>query len=289
MIRPRHSLPGRKGNIVADLVAAYALSHSSLMISQREMVPAETAEACFAAMATVREHLENVDPDVMIVVGTDHFNTFSLDMLPPWCIGRGATFDGYADNMPFYRVVGRPDLSERLLHGLYERGFEPAFSDEMKLDHSFLGPLHFITPAMDVPVVPIFQNSLASPFPAATRSFELGAAIRSVIESMESDARFVIIGTGGLSHWIGGPEHGRLNAEFDRRFLDRFAAGDVDFLTGLTEQAINTELGNGGQEIRNWLTVRGCAQDFDVNVVYYEEIRGWLVGAAVTMLVPAGR
>lgn len=274
---------------MANVVAAYAVSHSSLMISQQDMVPARTAEACSAAMAAVRGHLERIAPDAMILIGTDHFNTFSLDMLPPWCIGRAETFDGYADNMPFYRVAGRPDLSERLLYGLYERGFEPAFSHEMRLDHSFLGPLHFVTPEMDIPVVPVFQNSLASPFPTAARSFELGAAIRSAVESMDSDDRLVIMGTGGLSHWIGGPEHGRLNAEFDRRFLDRFTVGDVEFLSGLTEEVIARELGNGGQEIRNWLTVRGCAQDFEVDVVYYEEIPGWLVGAAVTILEPMGR
>ena len=274
---------------MADIVAAYAVSHSSLMISQVDMVPAETSEACFAAMGRVREHLEHVAPDVVILIGTDHFNTYSLSLVPPWCVGRGEKFDGFADNMPFYTVAGMPDLSARLLDGLYERGFEPAFSDDMRLDHSFMGPLHFITPDMNVPVVPIFQNCLASPFPTPARAYDFGAAIRSAVESLASAERVAVIGTGGLSHWIGVPEHGRLNPEFDRHFLERFAAGDTGFLKGLTEAVITEELGNGGQEIRNWLTVRGCAHDFDVDVVYYEAITGWLVGAAAAILEPAGR
>jgi hypothetical protein len=274
---------------VAELVAAYAVSHSSLMISQVDLVPEETARACFAAMDKVREHLARLDPDVLILIGTDHFNTYSLSMMPPWCVGRGDKFDGYADNMPFYTVSGRPDLAEELLAGLFDRGFETAFSDELKLDHSFLGPLHFVTPDMRLPVLPIFQNSLAAPFPTAARSFDLGVAIRETIAELPKHNRVAIMGTGGLSHWIGGPDHGRLNPEFDREFLARFAAGDVPFLRGLSTKDINDRLGNGGQEIRNWLTVRGAAADFAVDVVYYQAIHGWLVGAAATILEPAGR
>lgn len=271
---------------MAELVAAYAISHSSLMINQADLATSETVEACYGAMGRVREHLAEVAPDALILFGTDHFNTYSLDMVPPWCIGRGDKFDGYADNMPFYAVEGAPEFAHELLNGLVEEGFELAFSDEMKLDHSFMGPLHFVTPNMSLPVVPIFQNCLAAPFPTPRRCFELGATIRRVVEGMPDGSRVAIIGTGGLSHWIGGPDHGRLNEDFDKEFLERFAAGDMEFLRSLTTQVIADELGNGGQEVRNWITVRGAAPDFTVDVVYYEAIYEWLVGAAVTILEP---
>lgn len=271
---------------MAELVAAYALSHSSLMINQTDLARPATVDACFHAMGRVRDHLAAVAPDALVLLGTDHFNTYSLAMVPPWCVGRGEKFDGYADNMPFYSVSGAPEISTALLNGLFEEGFEPAFSDEMKLDHSFMGPLHFVTPEMNIPVVPIFQNALAAPFPTTGRCYDLGKAIRRVLERMPA-GRVAIMGTGGLSHWIGGPEHGRLNEEFDREFLERFADGDASFLKGLSADEIQARLGNGGQEIRNWVTVRGAAEDFGVDIVYYEAIDEWLVGAAVTILEPA--
>lgn len=271
---------------MAELVGAYALSHSSLMINQTQLASPATVEACFGAMDTVREHLDKLAPDALVLFGTDHFNTYSLDMVPPWCLGRGDTFDGYADNMPFYSVSGAPGLARGLLDGLMEEGFEMAFSDEMRLDHSFMGPLHFVTPQMGLPVVPVFQNCLAAPFPTPRRSYELGAAIRRVVEAMSGDERIAIMGTGGLSHWIGGPDHGRLNADYDRFFLERFADDDPEFLRNLTAEEIFDQLGNGGQEVRNWITVRGAVPDFSVDVVYYETIHEWLVGAAVTILEP---
>lgn len=271
---------------MAELVAAYALSHSSLMINQTDHAKPETVDACFGAMRRVREHLAGVAPDVLILFGTDHFNTYSLDLVPPWCIGRGEKFDGYADNMPFYAVNGSPGFAHALLNGLIDQGFELAFSDEMKLDHSFMGPLHFVTPEMNIPVVPIFQNCLAAPFPTPRRCYDLGQAIRKIVEAMPEGARVAIMGTGGLSHWIGGPDHGRLNEEFDREFLEHFAAGDTEFLKSLTTEIIADELGNGGQEVRNWVTVQGAAPDFTTEVVYYEAIYEWLVGAAVTILEP---
>lgn len=269
---------------MAELVAAYAVSHSSLMISQQDMVTEDVRDRCYAAMRTVREHLAEVAPDTLIVLGTDHFNNYSYDLLPAWCLGRGEKFEGFGDNMPHYTVPGDYELSDALLRGLIGDGFEPALADDMKLDHSFLGPLHFITPDMTVPIVPLFQNCLASPFPLPARSYDLGGAIRAVLERSAVGRRVAVVGTGGLSHWIGGPDHGRLNEDYDRRFLDRFLRNDRDWLRGLDEETIEANLGNGGQEVRNWLTVRGCAEDFDAREIYYEAIDGWLVGAAVSIL-----
>lgn len=269
---------------MSELVAAYAVSHSSLMISQQEMVPPDVRDRCYRAFGTVREHLAAISPDVLIMLGTDHFNNYSYGLLPQWCVGRAEKFDGFGDNMPQYSVGGDYELSDIVLRGLIDRGFEPALAEGMRIDHSFMGPLHFLTPGMSIPIVPIFQNCLASPFPTPARSYDIGTAIRSVVEDADIDRRVAIIGTGGLSHWIGGRDHGRLNEEFDRLFFDKFLDDDRDWLRSLDEQTIENNLGNGGQEIRNWLTIRGCAADFRAERVYYEAIYGWLVGAAVSIL-----
>jgi protocatechuate 4,5-dioxygenase beta chain len=52
--------------------------------------------------------------------------------------------------------------------------------------------------------VPINVNTVQFPLPKASRCFKFGQAIGRAIESWDSDARVVVIGTGGLSHQLEG-------------------------------------------------------------------------------------
>jgi aromatic ring-opening dioxygenase catalytic subunit (LigB family) len=269
---------------MAQIVGGFALSHGSFMVSRPELVTADTRNRCYAAYEKARQLLAEYAPDVVLLIGTDHFNTFSYDAMPQWCIGRGEVHEGWADNIPMYKLPGAPALAADLIDGLLAQGFEPAFSDAMRLDHSFLGPLHFITPGMDIPVVPVFQNCITRPFLTLRRAYALGQAIFQAVSRSPVQARVVIIGSGGLSHWLGGPEHGRVSEEFDREFLQHFVSGDRDGLTQFTDEEIESLAGNGGHEIRNWLTVRGALPSATVEVLYYEPIPAWLVGASVARL-----
>jgi aromatic ring-opening dioxygenase catalytic subunit (LigB family) len=243
-------------------------------------------EACYAAYARVRAELTALSVDALVVYGTDHLNSYFFDLLPQWCLGRGDTFDGWADNVPRYTAKGHPELAGATLTGLLGRGFEPAFSDAMRLDHAFFSVLHFITPEMDVPIVPIFQNCIAPPYPTPARSYAFGKAVGDAIRASPTDARVAVIGSGGLSHWIGGPKHGGVDAEADREFLDRFAADDVGWLTGLDDATIERRYGNGGHELRNWLSVRGSLAGAAVEEFFYAPMHGWWLGTAVAALRP---
>jgi aromatic ring-opening dioxygenase catalytic subunit (LigB family) len=218
------------------------------------------------------------------MIGTDHFNMFSYDVLPQWCVGRNEVFAGCGDNMPMCEVAGAPSLSNDIIGSLLRQGFEPAFSDGMRLDHSFMSPLKLVVPDLGIPVVPIFQNCITRPMPTLVRSFALGGALAHAIESSSSSARVLVIGSGGLSHWLGGPDHGRVSAEFDEMFLERFAARDVEWMTGMDDDTIESMAGNGGHEIRNWLTAQGCVSAGATEVLYYEPIQAWMVGAGVAQL-----
>lgn len=273
---------------MAKLVAGYALSHSSFMVSEPELVSDSVRERCFNAYERVRRDLQEVDANVLVILGTDHFNSYFYDLFPQWCVGRGETYEGWGDNMPTYTVRGDSGLGRDIVRSLLDSGCEPSFSDSMRLDHSFFGPLHFLTPNMDIPVVPIFQNCITPPFPRLRRSFELGKALRRAIANSPSEARVAVIGSGGLSHWLGGPEHGRLNPRFDEEFLGHFEENDVDWLTGFTDDMIEDQAGNGGHEIRNWLTVRGALGAGKVERYYYEALYPWFVGAAVVKVTPEG-
>ncbi|MCA1646338.1 MAG: hypothetical protein LC797_13070 [Chloroflexi bacterium] len=44
-----------------------------------------------------------------------------------------------------------------------EHEFDFAVAQEFDIDHSILVPLHFLTPSMQIPIVPIFTNAVVHP------------------------------------------------------------------------------------------------------------------------------
>jgi protocatechuate 4,5-dioxygenase beta chain len=69
------------------------------------------------------------------------------------------------------------------------------------------------------------------------RAIELGGAIKAAVEAMPDDERVVVIGSGGISHWVGTPEMGKVNEAFDREIMDYACTGN---LAGLAACPTNT-------------------------------------------------
>ena len=89
-----------------------------------------------------RETLTRARPDVLVMVGSDHFHQFWLDNMPQFLVGKAPFFDGNFYNeerefgLPRMTLAGEEDLSQHILrHGL-DAGFDLAFSNELRIDHS---------------------------------------------------------------------------------------------------------------------------------------------------------
>jgi hypothetical protein len=67
-------------------------------------------------------------------------------------------------------------------------------------------PLHFLTPDMQIPIVPLFINGLAPPLPSSQRCYALGRAVGDAIDDWPADKRVAVIGSGSFSLEIGGPK-----------------------------------------------------------------------------------
>jgi hypothetical protein len=117
----------------------------------------------------------------------------------------------------------------------------------------------------------------------------------------------VVLGTGGLSHWVGDdarrgflqqpagtrlgheqefplllPERGQINEAFDHLFLEALQRGAAkQFMHEWTNERMVAEAGNGAQEIRNWLTVAGAVEDAPLDVLGYAAVPEWHTGSAV--------
>jgi citrate synthase len=71
-------------------------------------------------------------------------------------------------------VRGDEELSGYLLRQGMDAGFDLAFSNELRIDHSITCPLITLRPEADLPIVPIYTNIFAPPLPQPRRFVELG-------------------------------------------------------------------------------------------------------------------
>jgi protocatechuate 4,5-dioxygenase, beta chain len=101
---------------------------------------------------------------------------------------------------------------------------------------------------------------LQHPLPTARRCLRLGQAIGRAVASYERDARVAIIGTGGMSHQLTGPNFGQMHPQDDQDFLDRIE-NDPASLAGLTHQEMMEKFGVEGIELIMWLVMRGALSD----------------------------
>lgn len=218
----------------------------------------------FDGYTPAQEWVRRQRPDVAVVVFNDHYNSMFLDRVPTFGVGCA---DGYelADEgwgpraVPSFRGAG--DFAWHLVDTLVDNEFDPEIIQEIKVDHGLQVPLELFWGRPDhewpVKVVPIFVNVLQYPIPLPQRLYRLGGALRRAIDSYDSDERFVVLGTGGLSHQLQGARAGFLNSEADRRFLNDIAHRP-DELAGWSRQRYVETFGAEGSELIMWLVMRGA-------------------------------
>ena len=127
---------------------------------------------------------------------------------------------------------GHEDLSAHILRGGLDAGFDLAFSNELRIDHSITCPMITLRPAgRPADRADLHEHLRAAA--AAAQAVRRSSARRSaqLVESWPSDQRVAIIGTGHLSLELGGPRqfgpHGP-DPEFDRKAVEWIATGDIE-------------------------------------------------------------
>lgn len=247
---------------MAELVGVFAASHAPLIVRAWDTMAASRREALESAFRQLGERFQEVRPDVLIEISPDHWLNFFLDNLPGICVGVGKQHGGppepWMKEFGHAALRGHPGLARHLVSVAVERDFEPAVSHNMKLDHGFCVPLWKAGLTAIPPIVPVVINTFEHPSPSLRRCLEWGSVMAEAIASYPENLRVAVLATGGLSHAIGEPRMGEINEAFDRECIERFADGDgrvlVDFLRGRIP-----EVGNGAEEIRNWLAAHGAA------------------------------
>ncbi len=264
------------------IVFACAASHAPGITAWTEAAPKAQSEKIIASYRKLAEMLSAAKPDVLLAITVEHWANFFLNQMPTFCIGRAAYYDGPVEEwlrVPRTRIPGDAQLASELLEACMEGGIDPSFSDELLFDHATMVPLHFLTPNSDLPVVPLIVNALTAPMPTAKRCYALGVLLRRSLD--KSTKRVAVIATGGLSHWPGEAKAGKINVDFDKRFLDLLIDGDRPKLAYYTHEEIAREAGSGGQEIRTWITLAGALPDWKAALLAYEPVVPWATGCGL--------
>ena len=177
--------------------AFLGISHTPLM-GLNPVAPAVEHELQ-AAIARAREQVLAFAPELVVLVGPDHYNGFFNELMPPFCIGTQARSVGdYLTPPGPLNVDAAAALA--LATQLMDDGFDAAVSRRMQVDHGFAQPLQLLWGGLDTPpVLPIFLNAVAQPGIARLkRCRALGQAIGRFLDGQPR--RTLLIGSGGLSH-----------------------------------------------------------------------------------------
>lgn len=268
---------------MAELSGIFAVSHVPAMSNLPDAPDADVRDAVYAGFRKVGEDIAALTPDVIVLVSDDHLHNFFLDALPAFAVGAAARYSSPVEGwlrVPKRDLPGDARFAEHLINSLFDQDFDPTLAMEMTLDHGVATPLELAGISARFPIVPLTVNCVQPPLPRMRRCVALGAALRRAIESYDAAGRVVILATGGLSHDVGTPRMGMVNEAFDRGFLERIAADDVDALIAFSEQNV-ASAGNGTEEIRNWLVAHGAAGGRGFSLDHYSPVNVWYTGIGI--------
>jgi protocatechuate 4,5-dioxygenase, beta chain len=254
---------------VAKIVEVVGVTHNPFLPREfRENPDSEPGiRAAYDNFLLMRRKLREARPDVIVVVASDHLNQWFMDNMPPFLIGKGRFARGpfpheaRVHKLSEYHADIDGDLARALLRGGLDRGVDFSFSDEFIIDHAFTMPLELIRPEMDVPIVPVFTNTIAPPIPPGRRFYEVGLAIRSIIDDLPADKRVAVIASGHTSLDVGGPKTNQsVDPDFDRKMMGWIGAGNTSAVIREATWERMFEAGNQTPGFSNFLILLGLVR-----------------------------
>ena len=300
---------------MSEIVGFVGMSHSPFATMLPPSGPGEPGSRFLADAARVGEAVTALAPDAVVVIGPDHFHGNFYDVMPPFVLGVEEAvgfgdFGSTSGPLPVARA-----LAWSVFEGLTDAGFDLALSYALTVDHGIVQGYEMATGGTTLPLVPLVVNTAAPPLPTLGRCVALGEALGKALAGAPG-GRVLVVASGGLSHWLpsndprdpavvgerraglihgrqdaqafaaareprvramGGDPHARVNAAWDRWFLERLTAGDLAAVTALGHAGLEEAAGTGGHEIRTWL-VGAAAVGAGLRWSSYEPVPEWITG-----------
>lgn len=248
------------------LVFAGVCSHAPGITGRAERADPALRDGLYEGFDRMRQAIEDSGAEALVVIGAEHFANFFMNNMPAFCIGMGETYTGPIEDEAWLGIrrtdiPGAPDLSRRLVVDIMN-DVDVAYAEEWQFDHGIMVPLHFLTPLH--------------------RAWAFGKALRAACDA--APEKIAIVGTGGISHWPATPDSGKINEDWDRKFLDRFVNNRRDELLSYTTEETYRDGGQGGFETRTFIAVAGATEGATGEVWFYAPIPIFAVGCTVATM-----
>ena len=264
---------------MGEIVAAMATCHAPQLFTYPPDEETSQLDASIAAMRKLGTLLDETAPDVIIFLGSDHLETFSIGCVPTFAIVAGsraiAEFAGRRYDLPIHR-----EMAEDLLYNLVRAEFDVAYSEDAVLGHAFAVPFEFVIAGRNIPVIPVHTNVYMPPLPSAKRCAALGREIARVIKARPE--RVAVIASGGMSHYPGTWKYPEPEFDFDKWMIAELERGNADALFEMTSEQLD-EVGN--TELLPWSILLGTIGNVRGELVQYTPT--WHHGHAMMRFLPA--
>ena len=282
---PEHPFRGRIYNF-PDLVEARKGEKDFEKESSLE-VRTERYQRNNRAMDRLVEKVEEVNPDIIVVVGDDQHEWFYEDVQPTFTVYCGEQVINTAidpeklktksPGIALAMSASHPPQDQAypvpvgLAHAVIERAiadeFDVAISAKQRANER--GPIGVghavgfvyrrIVKDRPVPVLPILLNTYFPPNrPTAKRCYEFGQSIGRAIAGWNgpnANKRVAICASGGISHFV-------VDEDFDRRMLTAMKNRDTKTIFAEPENMFLS----GTSETKNWITVAGILSETDLQM-----------------------
>jgi len=266
---------------VGEIVAAMATCHAPQLFTYPPDEDPAQLDATIGAMRGLGTILDGARPDVLIFLGSDHLETFSIGCVPTFAILAGsravAEFAGRRYDLAIHR-----EMAEDFLNRLVPAGFDFAYSEDAVLGHTFAVPFEFVLGGRDIPVLPFHTNVYMPPLPSPQRCAALGAELAKIIASRSE--RVAILASGGMSHYPGTWKYPQPEFGFDRWLIGELERGNAAALLNMTVEQLD-EVGN--TELLSWAILLGAIGNQAGELLQYTPT--WHHGHAVMRFLPARR
>ncbi len=262
-------------------------------------VLAAKARQCQAALDRLADALAAAQPDVLLIIGDDQRELFASSHQPALAIFHGpeivtsAHFGG--EGVPAWMqqmgqgylmdqahvLAGASELAAQLIEGLMDEHFDIAALDAMPPQGGFGHAFGFVVQRLlrgrRLPVLPLLINTYYRPnVPSAARCYDLGLALRRVLQRCPGDQHVALVASGGLSHFV-------VDEALDRGVLQALRDEDAQALRATARAALNS----GSSEILNWLVLGGAMAGTPLDYADYVSLvrtpAGTGVGAAFAL------
>jgi len=247
-----------------------------------------------SAHDTVRRHIKEINPDVVIIAGDDQNENLHVDNLPQFAVYVGGDYDtAKRFKSPERHFRSHQPLARDILETGVARGFDlgslGSFNNNRLVSHAHVQVLDAFLADMPIPTVLLFVNAIHYPATEPARCYALGQLLTDVVRVRPEQERAVIIGSGGLSHFTAGypwksykgsRTYGAISEDFDRNLLAQIEAGDGRKLAELSSFDL---MEHGNIELRSWVMVLGALGKVRPDFTVYEPFYRGVMGMGVAM------